>query len=144
MHRLILDRNMSDICVSLGDSMKLGYPLDLSLERLGQLDLNAILQRRILTWADGLRAGMEASEAARRAQMPALLVGMSAGARNTADLAEVFSFVGRFHTDRFLLRREAIRAAIIPVFTLLMGVMVALVALAVFVPMQQLIVMNSW
>jgi type II secretory pathway component PulF len=143
-HRLILDRNMSDICVALADSTKLGYPLNLSLERLGQLELNAVLQRRILTWADALRAGMNPTDAARHARMPALLVGMMAGARDTAALAEVFAFVGRFHTDRFLLRREAIRAAVIPVFTLIMGIMVALVALAIFVPMQQLIVMNSW
>jgi len=144
LHRFILDRNMADISVALADSVQLGYPLGESLERLKHLDLNSVLQRRISNWADALRAGMSPADAARAARMPKLLVGMMAPVRDTADLGEVFAFVGRFHTDRFLLRREAMRAAVIPVFTLIMGVIVALIALSIFVPMQQMAAKYSW
>jgi type II secretory pathway component PulF len=144
LHGLIRDRNMSDICISLADSVQLGYPLEVSLERLGQLNVNTILRQRILNWADGLRAGIPPVQAARQAPMPHLLVGMMSSARDNAQLAEVLSFVGRFHADRFLLRREAIRGAVIPVFTIFFGIVVALMALWIFVPLQELVAKYSW
>jgi type IV pilus assembly protein PilC len=139
LHVAARDRAMSDLCASLADAAELGVPLDHALRRAEQLDLNLIVQRRVASWGDGIASGMLPAEAARKAGMPPLLVGMLSTARQADDAAEVFDFVARFYGSRFDRRRELLRGAYIPVVTLLMGLMVAAIALALFVPMQQLI-----
>jgi type II secretory pathway component PulF len=139
VHTLVRDRSTGDLCLALADSALLGYPLDLSLERSAHLSINGVTRRRTAVWAEGVRSGLSPADAARRARMPALLVGLMATVGQTGGLAEVLAFTGRFYHDRFLLRQEAVRAAVIPVFTLVMGVAVAAVALSVFVPMQDIV-----
>jgi type II secretory pathway component PulF len=136
---MIRDRNISDICTCLADSLELGYPLDTALTRLAAIDLNPILRSRILDWANFLHSGMNPADAARSARMPRMLVELLATTRDTPAMTQVLRFVGRFYTDRSAIRREAIRSAIIPVFTVLMGVAVAVVALSIFIPMERMI-----
>jgi type II secretory pathway component PulF len=136
---LIRDRNMSDICICLADSLQLGYALDTALTRLAAIELNSVLRHRILNWANYLHGGMNPAEAARRARMPRMLVELLVTTADTPAMVEVLRFVGRFYTDRSAVRREAIRSAIIPVVTVLMGIAVATVALSIFIPLQRLI-----
>jgi type II secretory pathway component PulF len=143
IHAMLRDRAMADICASLADASEVGYPIATALRRAEQLEMNVVMQRRVSRWGDGVMVGQLPPDAARTARMPALLVGMLATARQASDTAEVFAFVSRFYASRFDRRRELLRGAYIPVMTLVMGVIVAIIALALFLPLQQLIRMST-
>jgi type II secretory pathway component PulF len=138
-HSLVRDRDMTDICSVLADSVELGYPLDEALLRAQQLDLNLIMRRRLERWADAVGSGSLPGDAARQARMPGFLAGMLGTGQEAPDLGEVLRFVSRFYASRFMRVRELLRGAYLPLVTLIMGLLVAAVALALFVPMQQLI-----
>jgi type II secretory pathway component PulF len=63
------------------------------------------------------------------------MVGMLATVRSTDDLAQVFSFLGRYYEFRFSRRRELLRAMYIPFVVALMGAVVLMIALSIFQPM---------
>jgi general secretion pathway protein F len=138
-HSLIRDRDMTDICSVLADSVELGYPLDEALLRAQQLDLNFVMRRRLDRWLAAVSAGALPGDAARAARMPALLVGMLGAGNAAPDLGDVLGFVSRFYASRFMRIRELLRGAYLPIVTLLMGLLVAAVALSLFVPMRELI-----
>jgi type II secretory pathway component PulF len=144
VHALVRNRNLGDLCLSLADAVRAGHPLPNLLDDSARLSLNGVLRQRVLAWGERLRAGISPAESARAAGMPQLLVGMIATAGDNDGLADALAFLGRFYRDRFSLKREALRAAVIPVFTITIGVFVMAVALSLFVPMQELILKLSW
>jgi type II secretory pathway component PulF len=135
----IRDRAMADLCTALADSVELGYPLDQALLRAQQLELNLVVKRRMERWRQGLVAGRSPGEAAREANMPQLLAGMLTTASTAANTNEALRFLARYYADRFVLGRELLRGMAVPAITLLMGILVGAVALALIVPLQQLI-----
>ena len=137
-HGQARDRAMGDLCAALADAVEVGYPLEDSFLRAMQLDVNRVVKKRMVRWSQGLANGLPPAEAARRAAMPRLLVGMLATASAAAAMGEVFRFLSRFYSRRFVLRRELVRGTYLPVVTLLMALIVTAVALTLFLPLVNL------
>ena len=136
---LLRDRAMTDICAALADAVELGHPFDEALREVQQLDVNIVMQRKLDRWADAVRTGALPGDAAAVAGMPKFLVGMLGHGKVTSDLGDVFRFVSRFYGSRFMRLRELLRGAYLPFVTILMGMVVATIALALFMPMRQFI-----
>jgi len=137
---ILREQAMADVCSVVADALECGFPLNQSLDRVETLDLNLVMGRRVQKWNQGLSRGLSADEAAAEARLPRFFVGMLGTARASGDLPEVLRFVARYYHDRFVLYRELLRAAYLPMVTLFMGVVVAGIALGLFLPLTQLIV----
>jgi type IV pilus assembly protein PilC len=133
------DRGLADVCSAVADSIDAGHSLEMSLMRARQLQIDYFMDRRIGLWGDGLHSGMSPSDAARSAGMPPLLVGLLASGQATPAFGDALRFAGRFYRDRFTARQAFLTGLAIPVFTIALGVIVAMIALSIFVPMTRLI-----
>jgi type II secretory pathway component PulF len=139
LHGDARDRGLADLCDFISDAADAGRPIDQALRQASQTQANAVMRWRTADWGHAVEDGQPLHQAARAARMPTLVVGMLATVRNTDDLAEVFSFLGRYYEFRFSRRRELLRALYIPFVVALMGAVVLLIALSIFQPMIALI-----
>jgi type II secretory pathway component PulF len=135
---VVRERSLADVCTAVADALELGFPLDQSLERIEGLDLNLVMRLRIRHWKESLAKGRLPQDAARDARLPRFLVGMLATARSGGDLPEVLRFAARFYRDRFVVRRELLLGAYLPAVTLVMGAIVAGIAIGIFLPLSRL------
>ncbi len=133
------DRNAADLCDAVADAVEQGFPLDAAVEQVGQLDLNGVLRRRATLWFGRMRQGVAPAEAARLSRMPSLLTGLLATAASGDGVAGSLRFAARFYAGRSAARRAVLSAAYVPLVTLVLGVIVALVALSLFLPICSLI-----
>jgi type II secretory pathway component PulF len=56
-----------------------------------------------------------------------------------ASLGSALRFLARFYAERSLVRREIARGIYLPLVTIVMGVLVAIVAIGLFLPLERLI-----
>lgn len=131
------DRGWADVCRTLADFTEAGRPLDAAVAGAVTLDVSDVIRRRLAGWAGGMARGLPPADAARAARLPPLLVGLVGTTGD--DPAAVFRFVARFYADRWDVRREVVREAVVPVVTLLGGAAVAVVAVGVFLAVTRLI-----
>jgi type II secretory pathway component PulF len=131
---------------SLGESLEFcagaidaGRPIEDSLAEAAPIAGNPIARRKLWSWANGLRRGETLTESARAAGMPRIVVGMLNTAVQTADVAEVFRFLGRYYASRFSRAMALLQGAFVPVVVFFMGSIVAWLALSIFLPMMSLI-----
>jgi type II secretory pathway component PulF len=129
------DRNLADLCDALAESAERGLPLDAGLLQAGRLHLNGVLRQRVSRWAGGLAGGQDPAAAGRAARMPPAVVGLLA----TSASAGALRFAARFYAGRLAVRRALLAAAFVPVVTTAIGLLVALVALALFLPIRDMI-----
>lgn len=137
-HSLALNRSMADVCAFLTDAIAAGIPLDRALTEASRLPINAVMQSRMLEWADLVSEGVPFAEAARKALLPKLAATLLATVRSTDDTAEVFRFLERHYRWRFSRADYLLRAMVIPLTVLILGVAVAFIALAMFLPLLSL------
>ncbi|HZZ43172.1 MAG TPA: type II secretion system F family protein [Tepidisphaeraceae bacterium] len=135
--RSALDRGLADICNLLADAAEAGLPLTTALAESEHLDLNHFLRRRIEHWRRLLDTGSSLPDSARAAHLPPILVGLLD--TTPADLAAVLRFLSRYHAGRFSRTQALLRAAVVPAIAFTMGILVAIVALGLFVPLISLI-----
>lgn len=134
---MVRDRGLADVCRVVADGMRNGFPLDRALLEAGDLHVNGVLKGRVVRWLLGTQAGMSAAEAARQARLPPLIPGMlSAGG---ADPAAAMDFLAGYYNGRFSRALLLLHGAMIPGMALVFGAFVALVALAIFTPMIDLV-----
>ncbi|MBI1372051.1 MAG: hypothetical protein GC159_04730 [Phycisphaera sp.] len=139
LRSLITARGLNDVCYSASLSVRSGVPLHRALVEATQLDLNPGLRRRVLNWADRIEAGEPIDDAARRAGLPALLVGMLGSAQRDHAVADVFAFLSRYYDGRFSRALMMLRGAFLPGATILLGLLVGWIVLALFTPIVTLI-----
>jgi type II secretory pathway component PulF len=134
------DRAMADICLEIGDSLSIGRPLDISLhEAADHLEMNYRMQQRVAAWGWGVTSGLSPEEAARKAKMPAFLVGMLSTAKSSPDQSAVFTFLSRYYRSRFRRRQAILQSAIVPVTVIGVGCLVTFIALTAFLPMTKIV-----
>jgi type II secretory pathway component PulF len=133
------NRGMAELCESIADTTEAGEPLDLALRDAARSVGSDVLAARARRWADNAAAGESISESARKAKMPALLVGMLATVRDGESLHQVMLFLARHYRSRFSRTVQLIRAAYVPAVVLVLGLGVALIELSVFQYMVALI-----
>ena len=68
-----------------------------------------------------------------------LTLSMLATASQTPDIAQVLRFLGRYYSTRFSRAVALLQASVVPLIALVMGSLVAWLALSVFLPLVRLI-----
>jgi len=137
------DSGLADMCGFMVDALEVGRPLDSALASAAAAQPHAIIRKRIEKWGHLIAAGESMSDAARRAHMPDVLVGMLRTVRDTDGLMQVLMFLSRHFESRFTRLREFTRAAVVPGLVMFMGAAVLLVCLSVFQPMVLMINLNA-
>lgn len=133
------DRSLADACHVLAESLRAGVPLDVALSEATSLRINQVLRAKLNRWSAALREGALPHEAARRAHMPALVVGFVGTATGGDQLADVLAFLGGYYDGRFSRALALIRALPIPVMTVAMGLVVGWIVISLFMPLAALI-----
>jgi type IV pilus assembly protein PilC len=139
-HGLERDKGLADAFDVIADALAVGTPLNRAVAEASALKVNAVLSRKLHSWwQQELDAGVSPADAARNAGLPPFVAGMLAQIATTASAEEVFRFLSRYYRSRFSRTAIALRAAGVPLMVLGFGVVVALVALAIFMPMTTMI-----
>jgi type IV pilus assembly protein PilC len=130
---------LSEVFAFTAESIDAGQSIDSALSQAAQIPANSTLRKKIARWTDAMSRGQSLSDSARTARMPALVSGMLKTALDTPAAAEGFRFLGRYYGARFSRAMIMLRASAVPVFAIVMGVVVGIVALSVFLPMIRLL-----
>jgi type II secretory pathway component PulF len=125
-------RDLADICHVIAGNLGAGQPLNLALRDASGLAVGGRLRRKLQQWAGGIERGMPVKDAAINAGMPALIAGLTT-------TAEGFSFLSRYYSGKFSRLKIMLRAAAVPAMVFTFGIIVAIVALSLFLPLIALI-----
>ena len=123
----------------LGSTTAAGLSLDSALTESMQLHVNPVTRRKLLRWRDAMESGAEIDEAAQQARLPELISGMLATVKHTNQLPRAIGYLSRYYEDKFTRAAALTHGAVLPVFEIVMGAIVAGVALAVISPIFTLI-----
>ena len=135
----IRDRGLGDIFCVLADTTRAGYPLPAALAEAGGLRLNIGQAMQMCRWIEGVDAGQPMSEAARRAGLPQLVVGLLSSAQQSGEAQDAFAFLSSYYSGRFSRLSVFLRSAMVPAMTLIFGAIVLFITLSLFSPMITLI-----
>ncbi len=135
---VVRGRALGDACDLLAGAVESGMSLHAALIETADVRTNAVLQHRLRKWAAGLESGLRSDEAARAAQMPAIMSGLLLSADATPDLSGVFRFLGRYYDGQFSRAALLLEGAVIPGIAIVFGIVTMLVLLSVFVPMVEM------
>jgi type II secretory pathway component PulF len=135
---VVRSRGLADVCHAAADALERGHTLDRALGEASTQRVNSVLRRRLRVWADLAGQGQPPADAARLAGMPPLVTGMLATARSGEDGANAMRFLARYYEGRFSRAAHFVRAAATPLLALVFGGIVAVIALAQFLPMVRL------
>ena len=131
-------RGYADTCYVMADALEAGHPLDWALAEASRSGTNVVLADQLAVWGDHARAGEPAAEGARKAGMPALMVGLLRTAGG-ADLPDLFRFLARYYDGRFARSTVVLQASLVPAMSLLMGAVVGFIVVALFLPLVRLV-----
>lgn len=138
-HGLVRDRGLADVFDVLAEGLEAGRPLAEALPETQRLRLNKVLEQRLLRVAEAVERGMSLADAARLAGMPALVAGMVATGEASGTLAETCAFLARYYRARFSRTLILLQMAAEPVMVLTLGILVAIIVVALFMPLVTLI-----
>jgi type II secretory pathway component PulF len=131
-------RHYADVCHMIAGALEAGMPLDGAIRTARELAIPGYLRRKLQRWADGIERGIPTADAATAAGMPRLIVGLTANASTDA-AAEAFVFLSRYYAAKFSRWMMLVQAAAVPAMVFFFGLIVAIVALAMFLPMVEMI-----
>jgi type II secretory pathway component PulF len=126
------NRDLSDICHVIGGEMDAGLPMDAAIRGASELSIGKSMRDKLRAWADGIDRGLTAKDAAIDAKMPKLIAGL-------ATTSAGFEFLSRYYAGKFSRLTILLRAAVIPAMVFVFGIIVAIVALSLFLPLISLI-----
>ena len=132
-------RGMADLCYLLAGATETGQPIDRILMESAEACGNSVLSRRVLRWSSELNRGVPIADAARKAGMPKLLVGMLNTARGAQGVRGVFVFLAQYYDNRQSVAAAFLEAAAVPLMVGITAFFVAWIALSMFMPMITLI-----
>ena len=137
---VVRGRGLADVCHVLADAMSAGRPMHAALRDAALLDINVVLRRQVLRWAEAVEQGVPLADAAREAGMPRLVAGMLAttSSRGAADAAGTFEFLARYYDGRFSRAAALLEGAVVPAMVLFFAFFVASAALGMFLPLVDL------
>jgi type IV pilus assembly protein PilC len=132
------NRGMADVCHIVAEGLEVGQPLDRALIEAAEGCTNLVLHRRIARWAQFVTTGIPVDEAARRANLPALVSNLLRTAHGPDGARDVFRFLARYYDSRHSAAAAVVQGAAIPVMVAVFGIAVASLALAMFLPLVRL------
>ncbi|HWB53440.1 MAG TPA: type II secretion system F family protein [Tepidisphaeraceae bacterium] len=131
------DRSWSDVCRVMAGNISAGWPAETALNHLQELTLAPPVRSAVRRWSVQVRNGAPLDEAAHRAALPKIIIGIL---RNAGDqTAPSLNFLANYYTNRFSRMRILLRGAVVPITVMLFAFCVAVVALGTFLPMINLI-----
>jgi type II secretory pathway component PulF len=136
---LLRDRGLADACRVIADFLEAGQPAHVAIAEAAELHVARPLQVRLRAWREGVLDGMTMDQAARQARLPALLVSMLQTAQAGSNAVTVFRFLARYYRTRFSRTAMLLRGAFVPAVALVMGIIVAVMAVAMFLPLVMMI-----
>jgi type IV pilus assembly protein PilC len=139
LHAIARDRGLTDACTTMADALDNGRTLIMAVFEAAQPHLNAILRNRIELWGRFISAGQDTASAAREAGLPSLISGMIVAGSRSDHLPATMRFLARYYQTRFSRTATVLRNATLPILAIVMGVLVATIALALFLPIISLI-----
>jgi type II secretory pathway component PulF len=125
-------RDLADICHVIAGNLEAGQPFNSAIRDAGELAIGGPMRHKLRRWADGIEQGMPVKDAATNAGMPALIAGLTT-------TAEGFAFLSRYYAGKFSRLMIFLRASAIPAMVFAFGIIVAIVALSLFLPLVALI-----
>jgi type II secretory pathway component PulF len=125
-------RDLADVCRTIARAMRLGVALPSAIRSATDLALRRGLRSRLNRWAAGIEAGMAGTDAAYAADLPRLIAGLCTS-------IEGFEFLTRYYAGKFSRLVILLRAAAVPLVVFFFGLLVAIVALTLFLPLVGLI-----
>jgi type II secretory pathway component PulF len=138
VHGIDRDRGLADACHFVADALAAGVPVDAALRDASTIDMNFVLSSRLHHWSTRISAGSSLSDSARSARMPALVSGMLATIHGP-EAPDVFRFLARYYRTRFSRTAALLRGATVPAIVFLFALLVGCIAMAMFLPMINLI-----
>jgi type II secretory pathway component PulF len=134
---LIRWRCWAEVSELLSNGITAGTPLPDLAGAAIEISGNRSAQRRLRAWRDKLTAGVPPARAAHEAGFPQLLR-QALGSSGTT-IAASLRIGACYYRIRLMRRRQVIRALSIPASVLVVGLVVLLVALALYVPYTQVL-----
>lgn len=128
-------RAMADVCYILAHALKAGIAPNRAIAEAANAAGNFVLERRMRKWAANILSGGDLASAARRARMPALVVGLLSTARGQHDAAEIFDFLSRHYDAQFSRAAIFLRGATPVLIAVGGGLIVLAVASGIFQPL---------
>lgn len=139
LHRLEFSRGLALVLQTLRMGVQAGMSFSQAAHTAAGLDMNMQLRPRVRRFADLLSSGKDAPAAAREAQLgSAVQIALAAGARQN-DYDAALRFAADYHAAVVSRLWILIGSLAVPVPTLIMGLIVGFVALALFLPLVALI-----
>ena len=135
---VIRHRCMGDVSQVMADALANGQPADIALAEASRACGNVVLRKRIVNWAANVTRGMDLSESARRAKIPPLVVNLLTTAHGPDAARNVFTFLARYYDSRRSAAVGILNGAAIPLMVGVFGFVVASIALAMFLPLIDL------
>ena len=132
-------RALADACFMIEQAMRAGRPLPDAIEAARHPLQSRVMDKRLQRFAHGLRQGQSMTDAARAAGLPALFVGMLGTASAATQPADVFAFLCRYYTERVSPAEALLKAAALPLATLIAAICVAWFVFSIFYPLIVLI-----
>jgi type IV pilus assembly protein PilC len=126
------NRDLADICHVIAGGLTAGQPLNSAIRGASDLVIGRPLRRKLHRWAEGIEQGLPDRDAASDAGMPELIAGMMT-------TTEGFTFLSRYYAWKFSRLKIFLRAAAVPAMVFFFGIIVAIVALSLFLPLIALI-----
>lgn len=136
---VIQNRGLADVCCVMADAVGAGQPASAALANAAEVCTNRVLERRVRRWADFAGSGASLAEAAGRARMPTVMVALLATGRDSSGLQQLFDFLARYYDSRSSAAAAFIENAAVPLMTCGLAVVVAGIALQIFLPILQLL-----
>jgi type II secretory pathway component PulF len=135
---VIRHRCLGDVCQVMADALAIGQPADIALAEASRTCDNVVLRKRIVDWGGNVTRGMNLSESARRAKIPPLVVNLLKTAHGPDAARNVFAFLARYYDSRHSAAIGILNGAAIPLMVGVFGFVVASIALAMFMPLIEL------
>jgi len=139
LHGMARDRGLADVCEHLAQALKTGTTASLALRAATDIPDNCVLRNRIARWRDGAERGSGFADAAAKAGLPVLLVGLVTSGATGGNLPEALAFLARYYRVRFSRTAILVHAAAGPLMVLVMGTLVGTIVLALMMPLVTLI-----
>jgi type II secretory pathway component PulF len=133
------NRALADACFMIEQAMRSGRPLPEAIESARHPLQSSVIDKRLDRFAQHLRQGQSLTDAAKAAKLPPLVVGMLGTASAASQPADVFDFLCRYYTERVSPLEAMLKAAMLPLATLLAATCVAWFVFSIFYPLVVLI-----
>lgn len=138
-HAMQRDEGLAEVCAVMADGLDAGMPAGSTLAEASRLQVNAVLRGRVEDWSARVEAGAALAVGAASAGLPRLVSSMLATAGGRDGARNVFRFLARYYRSRFSRAAMLIEAAMVPLMVFIFAIIVACVALSLFLPLVALI-----